>query len=130
MIELERERAGAGGRRADFDDEVADLRLRHLGAHYVPALPAFARIEAEDLTAPPGHQRIDLRRGLAGADDLNQMDRLEQHRVALRQAFGDTDAARGAKRHVGGIDRVIRAVDQRHVKVDHRKTERAVLVRR
>ena len=64
-----------------------------------------------------------------GADDLDQMDRLEQHRLALRQAFDDADAAGGAERHVGGIDGVIRAVDQRHVQVDHRKAERAVLER-
>src|SRR5208282_3033121 len=113
--------------RANFDDEVADLRLRHLGAHHVPAVPAVARIKAEDLTAPSRHQRIDLRRRLARADDLNQMDRLEQHRLALRQTFDNPDAAGGAKRHVGGVDRVRRAVDQRHVKIDHWKTEWAVL---
>ena len=41
------------------------------------------------------------------------MDRLEQHRLALRQAFDDADARRGLERHVGGIDGVIGAVDQR-----------------
>ena len=55
------------------------------------------------------------------------MDRLEQHRLALRQAFGDADAAGGPERHVGGIDRVIGAVDQRHRDIDHRKAERPVL---
>ena len=29
--------------------------LRHLRAHHVPAGPALARVEAEDLAAPPGH---------------------------------------------------------------------------
>ena len=33
------------------------------------------------------------------------------------------------ERHVGGIDRVIGAVDQRHRDVDHREAERAVLER-
>ena len=57
------------------------------------------------------------------------MDGLEQDRLALRQTFGDADAAGGAERHVGGIDGVIRAVDQRHMQIDHRKAERAVLER-
>ena len=39
------------------------------------------------------------------------------------------DAAGGAERHVGGIDRVIRAVDQRHMQIDHREAERTVLER-
>src|SRR5215467_7016436 len=52
MIELEREGAGARGCRADFDDQVADLGLRHFSADYVPAIPAFARIEAQNLPAP------------------------------------------------------------------------------
>src|SRR6202451_3361539 len=57
------------------------------------------------------------------------MDRLKQHRLALRQAFDNAKAAGGAERHVGGVDRVVRAVDQRHVQVDDRETERAVLER-
>ena len=35
----------------------------------------------------------------------------------------------GAERHVGGIDRVIRAVGQRHRNIDHREAERPVLER-
>ena len=38
--------------RADLDDEVADLGLRHHRLYGVPAGPAFARVEAEDLAAP------------------------------------------------------------------------------
>src|SRR6516164_9553557 len=52
VIKFERESAGAGGGRADFHDQVADLGFRHFGADHVPAVPAFACIEAQDLSAP------------------------------------------------------------------------------
>src|SRR3954453_3387805 len=61
VIELERETADAGGGRAHLDDQIADLRLRHLHAYDVPPVPAFAGVEAENLAAPPGHQRIHFR---------------------------------------------------------------------
>src|SRR5262245_18436845 len=127
MVELERERAGARGRRADLDNEVADFGLRYLGAHHVPAVPAFARVEAENLTAASRQQRVDLCGRFGRTDDLDEMDRLEQHRLALRQAFGDANASRGPKRYIGRVDRVVRAVDQRHMKVDHGKAQRPVL---
>src|ERR1700685_2043345 len=57
------------------------------------------------------------------------MDRLEQDRLALWQTFDDAYASGSAERHVGGVDRVVRAVDQRHMQVDDRETERAVLER-
>ena len=52
VIELERKAADAGGRRAHLDNQVADLGFRHLHAHHVPAVPARAGVEAEDLPAP------------------------------------------------------------------------------
>ena len=79
--------------------------FRHLGAHHVPAVPALAGVEAENLAAPAGQDRVHLGGGVGRADDLDQMDRLEQHRLALRQAFDDADARRGLERHVGGIRR-------------------------
>ena len=52
VVEAGREGADAGGRRAQLDDEVADLRLRDHGVEHVPALPAGPRVVAEDLAAP------------------------------------------------------------------------------
>src|SRR5476651_1250707 len=77
VIEFEREGADAGGRRADLDDEVADFRFWHLGAHRVPALPALAGVEAENLAATTGEDRVHLGGGFRRADDLDQVDRLE-----------------------------------------------------
>src|SRR5271163_736420 len=74
VVELESKSSGAGSRGTNLDNQIADLCLRHLGAHNVPAFPAFAGIEAEDLAAPPGHQRVDLRGGFVRADDLDEMD--------------------------------------------------------
>src|SRR5690348_10143160 len=48
-LELPGEAAGAGRGRAQLDDEIADLRLRHGGADAIPAAPAFAGVEAKDL---------------------------------------------------------------------------------
>ena len=129
MVELEGEAADAGGGRAHLHDQIADLRFRHLHAHHVPAVPALAGVEAEDLAAPSRHQRIHLGGRLRRADDLHLVDRLEQHRLALRQPLVDGEPAGELKRHVGGIDRVIGAVDQLGRDVDHREAERPVLER-
>src|ERR1700757_1833068 len=51
VVELESEAADAGGGRAHLHDEIADLRLRHLHAHNVPAVPTLARVEAGDSAA-------------------------------------------------------------------------------
>ena len=129
VIELEGEAADAGGGRAHLHDQVADLRFRHLHAHHVPAVPALAGVEAEDLAAPSRHQRVHLRGRFRREDDLHLIDRLEQHRLALRQSLVDGEAAGELERHVGGVDGVIGAVDQLHRDVDHREAERPVLER-
>ena len=129
VVELVGEAADPGGGRSHLDDEVADLRFRHHGAHHVPAFPALAGVEAEDLAAASRQDGVDLGGGVRRADDLDGVDRLQQHRLALRQRLGDADAAGDAERHVGGIDAVIGAVDQRHRDVDDGKSQRAVLER-
>ena len=95
----------------------------------LPALPALARFEAEDLTAPRADQRAGARQRVGGHVDRHREDRLEQHRPRLRQRLAERDLGRGAERHVGGIDGVIGAVDQRHADVDHRKAERPAVHR-
>src|SRR5262249_52502571 len=129
VVELEREAADARSGGADLDDEIADLALRHHGADHVPALPTLAGVETENLTALAGQDRVDLGGGVRWARDLHHMDRLQQHRLALRQRLGYANTARNAERHVGGVDRMIRAVDQGHRDVDHRKAERAMFHR-
>src|SRR4029453_7912096 len=43
------EGADPGSRRAQFDDEIADLGLGHVGLDRVPAGPAVTGIESEEL---------------------------------------------------------------------------------
>ena len=59
VIESEGEGARARGRRADFDDQVANFGFRHFGPHHVPAVPALARVEAEDMAAAAGPKGRD-----------------------------------------------------------------------
>ena len=129
MVELGLEGADAGGRRAQFDDQVADLRLGDQRPQRLPALPAVARLEAEDLAAPRADQRAGARQRVGRHVDRHRQDRLEQHRPRLRQRLAERDLGRGAERHVGGIDGVIGAVDQRHGDVDHREAERPAVQR-
>ena len=58
MVELRGEGADAGGRRAHLDDEVAGFGHHRL--HGAPAAPAVARVEAEDLPAPPSRPSVAL----------------------------------------------------------------------
>src|SRR3954453_9992920 len=72
-VELPGKAAGPGGGRAQLYDQFADLGFRHHGANAVPARPALAGVEAENLAAPSGQDRIDLRGGVGGTDDLDYM---------------------------------------------------------
>src|SRR5690606_41519107 len=58
-VEAAHKTADARGGRAQLDDQVADFRLRHGAAHRVPARPALAGVEAENLAAPPGQNGVD-----------------------------------------------------------------------
>src|SRR5438045_826432 len=97
VVELGGERADARRRRANLDNEIADLGVRHHRLDHIPPRPTFARVEAEDLAATPGEDGVDLGRRVGRADDLDGVDRLEQHRIALRQRLDDPDPAGGAE---------------------------------
>src|SRR5215468_11047276 len=97
MVEFESEGTDAGRGRAYLDDQISNLRFRHLGAHGVPAIPVFARVETEDLTSPAREDGVHFRGRFVRADDFYLMDRLQQHGLALRQAFRDSDTAGGAE---------------------------------
>ena len=91
------------GERDALCGRTIELELFHRprAAHDVPAVPAIAGIEAQDVAAPARHQGIDLRCRLVRADDFDQMNGFKQHRLTLRQAFGNADATRSAESHVG-----------------------------
>src|SRR4051794_6444677 len=123
-VELPRKAAGAGGGGAQFHDQVADLGFRHGGADAVPARPVVAGVEAQDLAAPRRQDGVDFRRRLCRTDDLHNMDRLQQHRLALRQCFAHAGPRRRTEREIGGIDAVVGAVRQSDVDVDDGEAER------
>jgi hypothetical protein len=129
VIELEGEGARAGGGGADLDNRspisASGILARTTSQPSQPARVSNPRIWPRR----PDINALILAVASVGANNLDQMDRLEQDRLALRQTFDDANASGGAERHVGGVDRVVRAVDQRHVEVDDRETERAVLER-
>src|ERR1700694_1771284 len=82
-VELPGETAGTRRRRSQLHDQFADLGFRHHGADAIPAGPALAGIEDENLTSPPREDGVDLRGGVGGTDDLHQINRLPQLRLAL-----------------------------------------------
>src|SRR3954462_628953 len=60
VVELERVAADTRRSGAHLYDEVANLRFRHQRANHVPAVPAVAGVEAEELAAAAGHDGVDL----------------------------------------------------------------------
>src|SRR5262245_4725648 len=121
------EGADPGSRRTQLDNEIADLGLGHVGLDRVPAGPAFAGIESEELAAAAGNDLIDPRRCLAGHMQVDMNDRLEQNRLTLVHAVRHGHAGRRLEGHFRGIDAVVAAVRQVDLDVDHREAERPVL---
>src|SRR5712664_1029749 len=64
VIELAGETAGAGGGRAQFHDQFADLGLRHHGADAIPARPPLAGVEAENLRSEEHTSELQSRSDL------------------------------------------------------------------
>src|SRR5262249_12136146 len=126
MVELGAERAHALCHRADLDDHVGDLGFRHQGGDLVPARPALARVVAQELAASSRDQALDARGRVAGRRHRHLEDGLEQHRLALGQAFGERNAGRHLERHFRAVDRVVLAVIERDLEVDHRLAERSL----
>src|SRR6185295_14188747 len=86
--------------------------------------PVLAGVKAQDLAAPCRQDGVDLCGGFGRTDDLHNMDRLQQHRLALRQRFAHAGPRRRTEREIGGIDAVVGAVRQRDVDVDDGEAER------
>src|SRR5260370_11761167 len=127
VVELGAEGADALGYRADLDDHVGDLRLRHQCRDLVPAVPAGAGVVAEELAAAARDQPLDARRRLAGRRHRHLEDRLEQDRPALGHGLAHGDACRHLERHFRAVDRVELAVEQRDFEIDDRLADRAFL---
>src|SRR5215470_7705295 len=105
VVKLECEAADASRSGAHLDDEIADLALRHHGADHVPAFPALAGIETENLTTPARQDGVDLGGSIRWARDFHHVDGLQQHRLALRQRIDDAFLDRRdviARHHAAG----------------------------
>src|SRR3546814_1257819 len=67
--------------------DLLQLGLRQVALQVVPALPASTHLEAENLAAPRRNQGVHLVGEFAGHRDGDLVDRLQQHRVAVRHAL-------------------------------------------
>ena len=79
MVELLLEGADAGRGRAQFDDEIAHLRLGHEGVQRVPAFPTGPRVETQQMSATARQDLARPRHGFARHVNGEFEDGLEQH---------------------------------------------------
>src|SRR6516165_8882264 len=129
MIKAMSETAYPHRQRAELDDQIVQLALRHVGADDVPAGPVGLRIVAEDLTAPAGDQTLYPSGKRIRDRDLDQVDRLEQQRVTFRQGLLNRLASGGVESLVRAVDGVKLPGDQIDRDVDDREAERAAAER-
>ena len=97
-------------RRAQVGGVAEHLGQRHLGAD---DLRVAARLHALDVAAAAGEVAHDVAHELLGRVDLDRHDRLEQHGARLAQRLLEAHRAGDLERHLGGVDLVVRAVDER-----------------
>ncbi len=115
-----RERARAGGHRAQFDGVPDQLGGRHLGPDQGALVAGRVGLGAQHPAAPAGqvaHHRADE---VVRDPDGDLVDRLEQRHLALLGGLPQRQRAGGLERGVGGVDAVRLAVDQGDPQVDHR----------
>src|SRR5215211_4561027 len=115
MIELHGERRaalglGAHGRRV----------TEHLGErnHRADDLPAAAGVHTLYLATPRRKIAHHVAHELLGHDDLDVHHGLQQDRVGPLEGFLDGHGTGDLERHLGGVDLVVRAVDQLDPDID------------
>ena len=130
VVELEGERADAGGRRAHLDDEVADLGFRHL-ARAPMSQPSQPSRVSKPRIWPRRPDRIALILAVASVGQTISTRWIGSSSTGWHCGRPSTMPMRPAVRNAMSeeVDRVIGAVDQRDREIDHREAERAVLER-
>src|SRR5690349_20134109 len=101
MIEAARICADTRRRRTQFDDEVAHLGFGDQRLDRIPAFPARPAVVAEYLPPPARYDPRNPRQAVAWRRDRNSKDRLEQYRLAFRQALVHRDLRRLTEGHIG-----------------------------
>src|SRR6516162_8629870 len=104
MVEAVSEAADPQCQRAQLDDKVVQLALRHMGADHVPAGPVRFGVITEDLPASAGDEPLHSRSKRVRDRDLDQIDRFEQERFAFWQRLLDRLPAGRLERLIGTVD--------------------------
>ena len=110
-------------------DEVVEFGCRHKRLDIVPARPARPLGIAQNLAAASGQQPLRRRGRRVRHAHRDMIDRLEQNRLRLGEALGNSLPCGDLKRHIGAIHRMKGAVDQGHRDIDDRIAERTFLQR-
>src|SRR5215213_6735600 len=117
MIELHGERRSALGLGAHGGRVTEHLGERH---HSPYDLPAATGVHALDLPAPRREVAHHITHELLGNDDLDVHDGLQKNRVGPLQSLLDRHGTRDLERHLGGVNVVVRPIDELDLDVDDR----------
>src|SRR5215211_7371805 len=116
MIELHGERRAALGLGA-YGRRVTE----HLGErnHRADYLPAAAGVHTLYVASPRREVAHHVAHELLGHDDLDVHHGLQQDRVGPLEGLFDGHGTSDLERHLGGVDLVVRTVDQLDPDIDH-----------
>ena len=94
------------------------LAQRHLGTD---ELAVLAILHALDLAAATGEVAHNVAHVLLGGLDLDSHDRLEQLRIGLLESVLDSHGTGDLEGGLGGVDLVVRTVEQGNLNVEDRE---------
>src|SRR5215211_572421 len=117
MIELHGERRAALGLGAHGGRVTEHLGQRH---HGPDDLAAAAGVHALDLPTPRGEVAHHVAHELLGHDDLDVHHGLQKNRVGPLEGLLDGHGTGDLERHLGGVDVVVRPIDELYLDVDDR----------
>src|SRR5215213_6615198 len=116
MIELHGERSAALGLGAHGRRVTEHLGERHHGAY---DLPTAAGIHTLYVATPRREVAHHVAHELLGHDDLDVHYGLQKDRVGPLEGLFDGHGTSDLERHLGGVDLVVRTVDQLDPDIDH-----------
>src|SRR5579875_1573219 len=127
MVEMMAVMAKAHGVRTQLNDEVMKFGCWHESLDIVPAGPAGPLGIAKNLAPASSQQALGR-----GGENIrhargDMFDWFEQHRVGLGKTLGNPQAGRGPERHIGAVDSMEHAINQRDCHIDHGITEGPLL---